>query len=773
MEYEFLKFARKYDEQLNKITYKRDGRMSAFNPIIFLVIGDKMKNSLEYISDTINNKWENGNSFIYLYVSQEEIIEANNLLSFVVKYVNSSKEELRADIYNRFIEDKQQLVSLNRKIIEIKNIILAKSREFSFVERVNISVITRVDDPLNALVIPLTALFKSKLEEYFPIIEADLFDIMEEKFSDTDIGYNSAITMSYLMEIEKCQQRDFNYAETLDIHNEEINSTVEINNGKFFDLIYIISDRDELGFHVSNSEERNSKIISYLSLIKNLANTGSEGFNIISFKNAISIDMKKQSYVSAGLSEIRRPNKAIALVVLNKLYRDMVQKLKGLSKIDIESISVELGVDERSLEVKIMEHLTKGRKLEDMDSIMLAINDPRKAVARGISYHMAEKQLFADGCEDYFSINYIEKKNDLLKYNQIKEEMKILIDKKLIDKVQYGLYLALFITSEDGIIKDLKRIEKNFESSINNLSKRLDGYYNEIIRLSLLDKIFKRRAVKKIKKFIFTVIYSLKLDILSKDTGIEIISKYIKILRELNECIRIEISNLENLAEEIYKVADEETNYNQDYACENIQPYYENIVKSIEKELSEEKGVNFFFLSEFFGNISELVKKGSQDLQKRLIYICQNYVLNREQFNEPFESEMQKRANMLKSTVNSKILSKEEFFKNINNILEKDAKAHVYLVDYGNGVRIEEKYLFGKGDSEFMRYIDQYDKSIRNYKLGNIDTNLKSGIEKLNILGGFSIDNLFYFRNCEKYYNLYRKRGFKPSAIMNFSLKEE
>jgi len=165
MNHEFIKFAQKYDDELSKVIYKRNEKMSAFNPIVFLFIGSKVKDSMSYISDTINNKWENGSGFIYLYISEDELEERDNLMSFKLNKVEASKEILRSKIYECFLKDKPQLERLNTKVMDIKQGILEKSREFSFCERISISVITRVDDPLNSLVVPITALIKSKLEE--------------------------------------------------------------------------------------------------------------------------------------------------------------------------------------------------------------------------------------------------------------------------------------------------------------------------------------------------------------------------------------------------------------------------------------------------------------------------------------------------------------------------------------------------------------------------------------------------------------------------------
>lgn len=779
MGYEFIKFAQKYDDELSKVVYKRNERMSAFNPIIFLFIGNKVKDSMNYISDTINNKWENGNGFIYLYISEDELEEKDNLLSFKLNNVDASKELLRAKTYECFLKDKIQLERLNNKIIDIKKVILEKSREFSFCERVSISVITRVDDPLNSLVVPITALFKSKLGEYFKIVNADLFDIIDENTKSDDIGYDASVSMSFFNEIELCQNHDSYYSEILGVQNSDVQYPVEFEGGTLFDLIFILGDRDELGFYVSRSEESNCRVISYVSLIKNRDRNGEiyssldSTFDETAFKNAIYFDKSRQSYVSAGLSEIKRANKPIALVVLHTFYKDMLSKLKGLSNIDNETVLVVLGIDERTIVKKVADKLSRNRNFEDMNSIMYAMDDPRKIKLKGLSYRMVEEQMYKDGCLKYFKDNYSSKKKVFLDYEVNGTKLEELVYSKIIDNVQYGLYTALHITSEDGLIKELNTISHNLSENLTELEMRQNGFYNDSVKVTFLDRIFKKRAVKKVKNMLFNKIYALKFDRLVKQIELDLISVYKDKLRELHEIIKNKALELESLDEVMNQVIEEEISKNTGYACENIVQYYQSVIGGIEKEFSEKHGSNFFFDTSFFGNVSELLKRGMEEIENRLILISSNIILNRPEFNKPFEKEMQERSYFSTHSNGLADGRRDELFRKINERLESEAKVHVHLIDYGNDYKKEEKYFFGKGDSAFIKYAYNYDSNIRNYKLGRIDTNLKTGIEKLNILGGFNINNLFVYRQFEKNYKYYvEEKGFVPTSI-NFTSKKE
>jgi hypothetical protein len=76
-----------------------------------------------------------------------------------------------------------------------------------------------------------------------------------------------------------------------------------------------------------------------------------------------------------------------------------------------------------------------------------------------------------------------------------------------------------------------------------------------------------------------------------------------------------------------------------------------------------------------------------------------------------------------------------------------------------------EKYLFGNYNSDFIRYAFELDHGSRTYKLGCIHERRTSGIEKLNLMGGFTIEDVIYGKNAMKYYEIFMKKGYRLHAI--------
>lgn len=74
--------------------------------------------------------------------------------------------------------------------------------------------------------------------------------------------------------------------------------------------------------------------------------------------------------------------------------------------------------------------------------------------------------------------------------------------------------------------------------------------------------------------------------------------------------------------------------------------------------------------------------------------------------------------------------------------------------------RYEEKYLFADIHNDFVQYVLRKDEGIRTYKQGCIHEEQKSGIEKMNLMGGFGMEDLMFYRNNKKYHASYVESGF-------------
>jgi hypothetical protein len=193
---------------------------------------------------------------------------------------------------------------------------------------------------------------------------------------------------------------------------------------------------------------------------------------------------------------------------------------------------------------------------------------------------------------------------------------------------------------------------------------------------------------------------------------------------------------------------------------QNIDEYYKGVVKEIISELAGSWGDNFYFNERFIGQVFD-----SSAIINRLIDNCNKYILNSPRFMEPFVNELLHRANVVSEYENKEVLTQEELFNNLFALLEKNAKVSIYIINFAARHRYEEKYFFGNYMSPFIQYAFKVDGSSRTYKLGCVNENKASSIQKLNLMGGFTIDSVVYAKNCFKYYTIFKNEGFKLHGI--------
>ncbi len=97
--------------------------------------------------------------------------------------------------------------------------------------------------------------------------------------------------------------------------------------------------------------------------------------------------------------------------------------------------------------------------------------------------------------------------------------------------------------------------------------------------------------------------------------------------------------------------------------------------------------------------------------------------------------------------------------------MEEHAVINLRLLEYTQEHRYEEKYFFGDAESEFIRYAAAADETSRIYKLGVVHEKRSSGVEKLNLMGGFHLEDLMYYRNGKVYYETYVQNGYEFHGI--------
>lgn len=200
--------------------------------------------------------------------------------------------------------------------------------------------------------------------------------------------------------------------------------------------------------------------------------------------------------------------------------------------------------------------------------------------------------------------------------------------------------------------------------------------------------------------------------------------------------------------------------------------YYRSVTEEVMKDIETRRGGDIFFSERFMGSLSELLRRGRDAVAERLIEICRRELLTAGPFTLPFEEELLRRANVAAAYENRDIVSKEELFKQLYRSLEEEAAMNVRLFEYTQEHRHEEKYFFGDSASEFLRYAFGADETTRIYRLGFVHEQRRSGVEKLNLMGGFHLEDLLYYRNGKVYYETYAGNGYELHGLAEEQLPE-
>ncbi len=770
MEDLILKYAEEYSALMDKKMNRKDEQRTAFNPAIFVFIGDKVWEAAKFVKDDIYKKWDNSSGVMFLHIFSQKTHYDENIRSFQLECPQIDDKELRRNVHKCFYEDKSRLIQLNHEIRQLRQDLSCCGQEYSSFEKVNVAVITRADDPMNILISEITLLLKSKLQEDFKLVSTDLYTLITEK-NHEDFGYSCAAAMSFFKEVEYFQSQNFSFDAPIEVLDDVVAINITNHNTPLFDLTYLISDKNEGGVILGNALERNCEIISYISLLKNRNmdrqnyEFENELYNNNQFKNSISSNATAASYVSAGLSKVRRPSSAMALAVFYNFYNMVLQQMKHHANRDKDFVIKEIGLEKKRIDSMIEEITKDFLKVDEMMCIMSS--KVSFSQLERMPLGDAHKALYGDSCFKFFEDNYerIVRKN--VSCLNLEREVINELSTRILKNPRYGLYCGYIWTSENMIGDEIAKIKKSIHEEIIKLNHQLEDIYHEKIYSSPTKKIFfnEKSALRDLKRDMLQKIYGHKVEILKLEAKIELIERYEAAIYKFHESIKEVIGNLERLLSSSEAYLESYIRQEDEYLGQNIADYYETVVNEAVKGLKEKYGDNFYFEEKFLGNIYDMTKSGMNQLIQRLVEVCCKYILATPGFDRPFEDELLQRANMnITYDDEREILSKRELFKELYDILENNAKINIYILNFTTKCRYEEKYLFGNYESDFIKYAFSVDKGIRTYKLGCIHEKRTSGIEKLNLMGGFSIRDVIYAKNCIKYYDTYLKQGYRLHA---------
>ncbi len=743
-----------------------DDQRGISSPVLFVFIGDKVEDGLDVIRRELQSRWANSKGVLFFHVSSEKMADEDGIFRFRLKHDACDRKTLRKEISMSFYFSEGQLIELNQKIRQIKNKILEFGNIYSSWERINIAVITRADDLMNIILPEITILLKSKLKEDFKIITTDFYGIIKEKNETEDYEYSLAASMSFFRELEYIQSKEFDFNKPLEVLKGGVKVNVSNSGQPVFDLLYLLEDKNENGLICEGVNEENYEIISYISLLKNkkmniISNNASIGqYNDNQFKNDVSSGVDGQAYTSAGLSKVKRPNGTIAVTILSHFCSFILSKLKGFTNQDTKNILRLFCLDGSSLESKIDRIVCCDDGLDKMGGLMssgLSFSNIKKCNIRE-----AEEALYGDLCQQFFDDNYTQPSQTRLDKSNIYDEI-IDMTCAISQDSRYGIYCAYEWTGESVIQAEIHKLNEHTCSELRRMEDELDDIYADPVMLQGFCSLplFDKKNMRKFKEHMFSMVYGKKLDILRFKIKQQIIEIYESTMRQIHEKLEVDILKLEVADKQLQEDASRSTVGSDDYIGQNIMEYYRNVLGEITRDIESKKGTNPYFEDKMVGNVDQLLKNGIDAFIERVIDVCKRYILTDWRFAQNFEDELLQRANVNTEYGNREVLSREDLFKKLYDILEQNAVANCYLFQYTQKHRYEEKYFFGDYNSDFLKYAFECDKGKRTYKLGCMHERRTSGIEKLNLMGGFKISDLMYTRNCLKYYRIYTEEGFE------------
>ncbi|ULL18874.1 hypothetical protein DVH26_33225 [Paenibacillus sp. H1-7] len=776
-----LAFANEYDARMDHIGHADDELRSINHPLVFLFLGDRTEEALKQVYEINKKKWNNSAGVVYLHVGTRPAEAGDSVYSWTAPRPVEDKKSLRTDMYKQFYRDEEKLLELNVTLRRMNSRIAEFGRMYSNLQRLNIAVVTRVDDPCNVLLPELTVLLKTVFGEQFRSVMIDLYGLMEEKQVGETYAFSSSLGVGFLREVDVYQTRNYQFRELLQVTGEGIRLPVQHGPAPLFDMVYLLSDKDERGIFAESGMQGASEMICSLNLLKNRKvlnelDPQHGTYNNQQFKQNITPpESDGRGYVSAGMSKIKRPNQAIALTVLYHWYRSVTRKLQHNSgTVLLNDLLDMLELDARQSDQTVRSLMAEPAKaLDGMYGLLYHTVSP--AQWKSMTLREAEEAFYGANARSFFETNVARRVEAALAGQEPARELERRFEERVIANPLYGYVSGEAWTSPverpDSLASELRAQLKETAANLAQCRAELESKYEERIELqsvergSLWNRLTNQIPLKQVVKHVIDEIYGLKLDLLYLETKRRLLEQYVYKLDELHSRMKVQTERLHQLERQLRDASRSSISYANEYLGRNINEYYEYVVNKITTELEERRGEQFYWDERCVGHVSQLLGQGEDKLLHRLMEAVSKDVFPHPLFDQAFERELLERANVVASYDNRNVLSKEDLFRDLYATLENEAaiRADVYRSTHRH--RYEEKYIFGDFQSEFVQYAFAVDHGSRTYKLGCVHEKKASGIEKLNLMGGFRLEDLMYYRNGKLYYDTYVQNGYQFHGI--------
>ncbi|WP_260503998.1 transcription initiation factor TFIID [Paenibacillus illinoisensis] len=782
------KYAAQYAAEQERQGSLGDGRSSIHYPALFLFVGDLVEPAMASVREINQLKWDNGEGVVYLQIgtegreeqggrehrdSSEDGQVTRHILPLSTEQTGRPSKTMRKDVHRRFHDSEQALFGLNRTLRRVSNRIAEYGRLYSSFDRIYVTVVTRADDPLNVLLPELTKLTETILAQSFKSVQTDLHVLVSEMEQVDSFGYASAAGLAFLRELDYMQALDYTFSGNLLVTEDGISIPVVHPSSPLFDLVYILSDKNERGTGVSGGWIENAEIICRICLLKNrkqdpdalgaVASTGANTYNNTSFKNNIRTTSDQHGYASAGFAEIRRPNQPIALAVLYHLYRYLLDIMRQEPDWSMKDKLAFFGLDASSVERKVEGLLPEQDLVGGMSGIMT--HNVSFSDLKPLSLREAERALFGQGAEAYFRDNMVRPAEERLRQRSSQSSLLRRAEQSRTEYPEIGYFQwASWSDSSPGSVREallglIRDKSVQLESARALLEQRQQEQVEDqpIKRALFRDK----QNVRNLIDCLLERVYVPKTELLRLENELQLLRLYDSEMEQLHSFSRSITTALESLERTLREAAEERIAAADEYIGQNVMEYYGKVTEALIADLEAKRGRDVWFEERYMGDINRLAAEGNERLLQHLMEVCHALLLTAEPLRLPFEEELLQRANVTITYGDKNVLTRDDLFRRLYRTLEDQAVVRIRVFDYTQEHRYEEKYFFGDHHSAFMDYAAHAEETSRIYKLGVVYEERSSGVEKLNLMGGFHLEDLMVYRNGKVYYDSYTENGYE------------
>ncbi|PAD30569.1 transcription initiation factor TFIID [Paenibacillus sp. 7523-1] len=794
MKRDLEKYAAQYAAEQERQGSLGDGRSSIHYPALFLFVGDLVEPAMAAVHEINQLKWDNGEGVMYLQIgtegreeqggrehrdSSEDGQVTRHILPLSTEQTGRPSKTMRKDVHRSFHDSEQALFGLNRTLRRVSNRIAEYGRLYSSFDRIYVTVVTRADDPLNVLLPELTKLTENILAQSFKSVQTDLHVLVSEMEQVESFGYASAAGLAFLRELDHMQALDYTFSGNLLVTEDGISIPVVHPSSPLFDLVYILSDKNERGTGVAGGWIENAEIICRICLLKNrkqdpdalgaVASTGANTYNNTSFKNNIRTTSDQHGYASAGFAEIRRPNQPIALAVLYHLYRYLLDLMRQEPEWSMKDKLAFFGLDTSSVERKVEGLLPEQDLVGGMSGIMT--HNVSFSDLKPLSLREAERALFGQGAEAYFRDNMVRPAGERLRQRSSQSSLLRRAEQSRTEYPEIGYFQwTSWSDSGPGSVREallglIRDKSVQLESARALLEQRQQEQVEDqpIKRALFRDK----QNVRNLIDCLLERVYVPKTELLRLENELQLLRIYDSEMEQLHSFSRSITTALEALERTLRETAEERIAAADEYIGQNVMEYYGKVTEALIADLEAKRGRDVWFEERYMGDINRLAAEGNERLLQRLMEVCHALLLTAEPLRLPFEEELLQRANVTITYGDKNVLTRDDLFRRLYRTLEDQAVVRIRVFDYTQEHRYEEKYFFGDHHSAFMDYAAHAEETSRIYKLGVVYEERSSGVEKLNLMGGFHLEDLMVYRNGKVYYESYTENGYElhPSGL--------